>query len=496
MPAVFGRDEQVAAVVDPLGATGARLTPAPAPSQRISRPRSASRSANSSSTRSGGASTQSPSLSLTAASAAAAVAPCPTEVAGQRRSGGNSSCSIARLRPIPITAQSGGRASSRTPAALRSLDPDVVRPLHPALQTAPATPPPRRPPAAPRAAGGRARAPAGEAIAEYSSALPAGAAQARPRRPRPAVCSSAVTTVPPGAPASASSRARSLVESVTRKWRRGRPKAVIAAVTARRRTTSSPGPRPQPLGGAAAVDGQRQAPVGVHVEDQLAGADVGEGEREDGAVTLTAGLHRDAVAHPQPGLRQVPVGEVEHRIAEAVDGDHVGDDAALADLPARSPRAWSATPPRPARRRPRSDAPSARWAATGANTSRPWNVAEIGSSRNGDSDTSTASTAPAEALDRRPEQAVVGPDEHPVLRGDPDRDRAPRSSPPRDRPPPGGRRAARRAARWRGSPPPGGPRGGEPRESGRSPWPPARSARSPPGRRPRTRRRSRSRRGR
>ncbi len=43
-----------------------------------------------------------------------------------------------------------------------------------------------------------------------------GAVHARPWRPRPAVCSSAVTSVPWGAPASASAFARALVESSTR----------------------------------------------------------------------------------------------------------------------------------------------------------------------------------------------------------------------------------------------------------------------------------------
>ncbi len=51
---------------------------------------------------------------------------------------------------------------------------------------------------------------------DISSELPAGAVQRRPWRPRPAVCSSAVTSVPWGAPAIASARARSLVESVRR----------------------------------------------------------------------------------------------------------------------------------------------------------------------------------------------------------------------------------------------------------------------------------------
>ena len=66
---------------------------------------------------------------------------------------------------------------------------------------------------------------------EHSSARPAGALQVLPWRPRPANCSLAVTTVPCGAPPTASARARSLVESVTRKWTRGVP-------------ITAPGPRP------------------------------------------------------------------------------------------------------------------------------------------------------------------------------------------------------------------------------------------------------------
>ena len=50
---------------------------------------------------------------------------------------------------------------------------------------------------------------------ESSSELPAGADHVRPCRPPPALCSPAVTIVPCGAPAIASSRARELVESVS-----------------------------------------------------------------------------------------------------------------------------------------------------------------------------------------------------------------------------------------------------------------------------------------
>ena len=53
--------------------------------------------------------------------------------------------------------------------------------------------------------------------ADISTAVLGGAHQVRPWRPRPACCSSAVTSVPCGAPAEASTRARSLVEAQI-KW--------------------------------------------------------------------------------------------------------------------------------------------------------------------------------------------------------------------------------------------------------------------------------------
>ena len=74
----------------------------------------------------------------------------------------------------------------------------------------------------PRAAAAAARR---AATSDISSALPGGARHVRPWRPRPADCSAAVTSVPCGAPAAASSRARSFVEAVVRRCRRGRPSA-------------------------------------------------------------------------------------------------------------------------------------------------------------------------------------------------------------------------------------------------------------------------------
>ena len=52
---------------------------------------------------------------------------------------------------------------------------------------------------------------------DMSSAERGGAVHTLPWRPRPALCSSAVTSVPCGAPPRASSLARSLVESASRR---------------------------------------------------------------------------------------------------------------------------------------------------------------------------------------------------------------------------------------------------------------------------------------
>ncbi len=121
------------------------------------------------------------------------------------------------LTPIPITAQSGGRASIRTPGDLALLDPHVVRPLHPRSDAAPRLD---------RLADGErhrqrqqeCRTSRGAGSPSTGAPCPAGALQRRPWRPRPALCSSAVTSVPLGAPATASSRARSLVERGDAKW--------------------------------------------------------------------------------------------------------------------------------------------------------------------------------------------------------------------------------------------------------------------------------------
>ena len=271
---------------------------APASSQRTSRPRSASRVANSSNTRPGDWSTQSPSLSLTAPSAAEAVIPWPTEVAGQRRSGGNSAGSIDRLRPIPITAQSGGRASTRTPAAFspRSRRRSATSPDTPAR---PAPRPPRRRRAAPRAEARHAPGPAG-------AGSPNTEAPCRAEPPKPAPSGPGRSLLLGGDHRAAG---RPLERQLAGALVRRVDDSKVAARRAEgRHTTAGAGrPRRRVPGSvgrrAAAIHGQSHAPVGVQVEEQLAIADLGEGEREHG-LWLREAPRQPPAAQPQAGGRE------------------------------------------------------------------------------------------------------------------------------------------------------------------------------------------------
>ena len=127
-------------------------------------------------------------------------------------SGGKSSGASATFSPMPRIAQPAwGRLSTRMPATLRFLIRTSLGHLiwagwssssHSSATAAPAA---------------RGRSRFGFRISsERRRARFGGAVQERPWRPRPAVCSEAVTRVPWGAPWGASSRRRSLVESVRR----------------------------------------------------------------------------------------------------------------------------------------------------------------------------------------------------------------------------------------------------------------------------------------
>ena len=140
---------------------------------------------------------------------------------------GSSVNETATLSPIPSTAQpSWGRPSTRIPATFKpstntsfghlitapGRDGGVTRSTVAATAT----------PAISDSSCGGSRT-----TSEHSSAVFGGALQVRPWRPRPADCSAAVTRVPSGPPAAASSRARELVESVSRRCTRGVPSLTV-----------------------------------------------------------------------------------------------------------------------------------------------------------------------------------------------------------------------------------------------------------------------------
>ena len=111
---------------------------------------------------------------------------------------------------------------------LAAVEPDVVGPLDPRIAPGSASQ------TATAAASGSSLGSSSRSTSDISRALPGGAVQARPWRPRPAVCSSAVTSVPCGAPA----RGQLLGALVGRVGQRGGARAgapIIAAAAAPRR---------------------------------------------------------------------------------------------------------------------------------------------------------------------------------------------------------------------------------------------------------------------
>src|SRR5207253_9318008 len=83
---------------------------------------------------------------------------------------------------------------------------------------------------------------------------------------------------------------------------------------------------------AAAVDRDRDIPVRVLVEDDVAGPRIGERPRDDGVVALEGELelHRDAGQDVR--LLEVLPRQIELHVAEAVDVEHGRADPVLADL--------------------------------------------------------------------------------------------------------------------------------------------------------------------
>ena len=201
-PAVVSTSER-ARVVDAVGRRPRRRSSAPAdPAVRpaTATPRGHARGGAPSHS-SSGASEASPDTDSRVASTPAR----RSDVADSASSAGNSR--VVTFSPIPSTAQpSCGRALDQDPGDLAAARPDVVRPLDRARRPATASAHAPRPP---RAAA--ARRELAQHHRHQRRAARGGAVHARPWRPRPAVCSSAVTSVPCGAPASGelASRARS-----------------------------------------------------------------------------------------------------------------------------------------------------------------------------------------------------------------------------------------------------------------------------------------------
>ncbi len=176
---------------------------------------------------------------------------CAADVAASAPgpAGGSSPGSVDTLRPTPTTTASPA-ASARIPASFRAGRAStsfghfsrVGTPV--TAVTAEATATPASSESQPRRASGTA---AGRTSRENVSAARGGDTQVRPIRPRPAVCSSAASTTPSGAPASARASRSALVEPVRSSTSTAchRPPG---RSTARRRLAASSGLRPDEVG--------------------------------------------------------------------------------------------------------------------------------------------------------------------------------------------------------------------------------------------------------
>jgi hypothetical protein len=158
--------------------------------------------------------------------------------------GGSSLTSVDTFRPMPTTTASP-TASARIPPSLAG--PASTSFGHfsrastlAAARTAEATDTPASSGSQPRRAGGTV---SGRTSRENVRAARGGDTQLRPIRPRPAVCSSAASTTPSGAPAAARASRSALVEPVeaSTSTARHRPSGLT---TARRRPSASRAARP------------------------------------------------------------------------------------------------------------------------------------------------------------------------------------------------------------------------------------------------------------
>ena len=216
---------------------------------------------------------------------------------------------------MPSTAQpSCGRASARMPATLRPSTQHVVRPLDRRLRRRP-----RRRRRPPRRAGAAAGARAGRATS---------AAPPRRRRPSAALAPAAGGLLAGGheravrrARGGERLRARSFVESVARRCRRGRPRALTRRAPAMR--TSSSRRRPELVGGRAAVDGDRER-SGRRPRRGAARPAATSANAARSARRRRSSGPRGRARRPVPA--ELVVRDVERDVAEAVERERVGDE--------------------------------------------------------------------------------------------------------------------------------------------------------------------------
>ena len=213
----------------------------------------------------------------------------PMVAAFPARDGSRSSSLTATLIPIPTMYQGSdapARVSIRMPATLR---PGVSHTSFGHLIWASG---PHSSATATAAASGRTPGSIAPARSTKDCAsTPAGELQLRPCRPRPLVCVAADTSVPCGAPASASARAWSLVEPTACRCRCGRPITGRLGCADRQSVVVS---ERKAIAGRATIHRDRQGPVGVLVDQQVPGRGVGERGPVDGVDAVD----HDALSEP------------------------------------------------------------------------------------------------------------------------------------------------------------------------------------------------------
>ena len=316
---------------------------------------------------------------------------------------------------MPTTAQpSCGRPSTRIPATLR---PSISTSLGHFTGLVAGDLGDREP-------GGQRQQP--RRLADHERAeerLPGGAVQVRPWRPRPAVCSAAVTSVPCGAPA----RGELAGALVGRVGHGGSGPA--AARAAMRRQRLMPGGsqlvvdrEPEPLRGVPVADRQRQ-PRGRRPRRAAARRRSTSAKSREARPPPPAPSRSRASAAAATQSPAVLVAGVELDVAESVDVEGVGDERAVLGPRPRQLERTSSPGSSGVAGLDRAARPPASRAATGAKMSRPWKVAETGSSRERRAGDVDRLDHAAGALAGEPQQTVVGADQEPVV-GEPERDRA------------------------------------------------------------------------